>query len=702
MRRLRRRPTDDTGASLLLAIAFMTFLGLVSTALLSYTSASLRSTASTNIKAQSTYDIDGALQAAVNQIRTDGTYTNAPADPPCAPLTFLGPNTKTELQVTCVGGKGTGAAGGAIPITPANRPAHALLTLGTGAETGIAKGDDNLLLVRGDVYVNGTATSIKQGGRACATAPWPPASGVDCSGVGVDGGTLTARGSCDDPIVAPTGKTCDSPAAAAADPGYSQPNTWVYRPVPACAGGRTVTFEPGYYDDAVALTNLTDGGCKNKALHFKPGTYYFDFHNGSGAPLPAGSHVWTITDATTDVVGGTPSGWTPARGKPSIPGACVSPLATAANGGVQFVFGGDSRLDVKAGKVELCGQYSAGSPPIAVFGAMSGADPDVTAPVTAKSDGTGTSTGPAFTSPENITEQDDAASEADIVGGATDVTSEVTLKSFTPPTIPAGAILESASLSVWHREQSAASSALKSLDLSFTPNRSGAASTTRPVTRFVDGPGDGAFHETKLDLKSALSDEVHDFGLDGLQMKYTATVNAGESVTERLDSIQLSLTWRPPAVRGQTSTVNGGPNCVGIVAGCPMVRTRPPAKFYVQGTAYAPLAHLDIELEGVSAPVFLVGIIVRALKIQLHATDDFSSGAMIAVPDLAAGGAAKPLEVYFRAYTCPAGLTCNNPAPAAPWRLSGTARARYEDPDIFTPTPPYDSVTVLGWAVRRT
>ncbi|MGB9376774.1 MAG: hypothetical protein WCB04_04580, partial [Mycobacteriales bacterium] len=154
---LRRRMVDDSGASLILALAFMTFLGLVVSALLTYSGTSLRSTSATQAKAEATYDIDGALQGAVNQIRTDGTYANAPGQR-CPDFRFAGPNatrsdaSAPEIIVRCAPVKGTGAAGGAVEINADNRPANAVLTLGTGSETGIDKGADNVLLVHGDVY----------------------------------------------------------------------------------------------------------------------------------------------------------------------------------------------------------------------------------------------------------------------------------------------------------------------------------------------------------------------------------------------------------------------------------------------------------------------------------------------------------------------------------------------------------------------
>lgn len=704
MRRLRRGPVDDVGASLILVLAFMTFLGLVVSALLTYSGTSLRSTNATQAKAESTYDIDGALQAAINKIRTDDPpFSNDPDDPPCPKLDFPGPNTKAPLTVTCVGGEGTGAIGGAVEINSNNRPRNALLTLGTGGEIGIDKGADNVLRVKGDVYVNSTPTSIDQSGSDCPANPQPPSPDDSCSEVWVDKGTVIARGSCDGKIVA-TATSCDNPAPnpAGADPSYPQPaGPLESKAVPPCGAAATVTFEPGYYDDAVALSNLTNGGCKNKVKHFKPGTYYFDFHNGEGPALPDGDHVWSISDATTDVVGGKPKGWTPAGGNPTIPGACVSPLDAAANGGVQFVFGGDSRIEVTAGNVELCGRYSVSEPPIVLYGARTG--PDVKPALTAKTDGTGTSTGtgPEFASPENITEHDDVPSTAVIDGTAGEVTSEVTVKGFVPPTLPPGSILTKAELVVRHRSDSTSGAIPKALQVNYSSTRPGAADNSVALTPAA-GPVPGEYEEDRLDALAVLAGEVHQYGLNGLRVKYAATVDSGE-VAESIDSIQLELTWKPPAVRGEQVPLDGVANCIGAVGGCDLISTSGnETKFYLQGTTYAPLAKLDLKLTNASAEAFSVGLILRALKVDLTASVELGADAMIGVPDDVAAGVPKPLEVYFRAYICPTGVTCGDAAPAAPWQLAGTAQARFTDPDLFSPTPPYDTVTVLSWAVRRT
>ena len=48
----------------------------------------------------------------------------------------------------------------------------------------------------------------------------------------------------------------------------------------ACPAGNVVTFNPGTYTDADALTNLMNGTtCPGRVFWFKPGAYYFNFTN---------------------------------------------------------------------------------------------------------------------------------------------------------------------------------------------------------------------------------------------------------------------------------------------------------------------------------------------------------------------------------------------------------------------------------------
>ena len=177
MTRRRITPRDDTGASLVLAMAFLTGVGLVVAALLGYSSTAIRSAAATLQHAQGANDVAGGLQAAINSVRTS-TFDNAPGEN-ClgADHTLAYPD--GGVVVTCTPAPNSGVSGGLVQIGSSNKPGWALLTLGTNAgEPGIGQSGNNTFWVRGKVQSNST---IAIGGTACPATPQPPADGSNCS-----------------------------------------------------------------------------------------------------------------------------------------------------------------------------------------------------------------------------------------------------------------------------------------------------------------------------------------------------------------------------------------------------------------------------------------------------------------------------------------------------------------------------------------
>ena len=67
--------------------------------------------------------------------------------------------------------------------------------------------------------------------------------------------------------------------------------------MPACdPNNQVVTFSPGTYNDAAALTTLMNGvSCPGHVFWFQPGAYYFNFTNGDVATNPT-AHEWAIND----------------------------------------------------------------------------------------------------------------------------------------------------------------------------------------------------------------------------------------------------------------------------------------------------------------------------------------------------------------------------------------------------------------------
>ncbi|MGZ4640342.1 MAG: hypothetical protein ACXV2J_14940, partial [Actinomycetes bacterium] len=381
MNRFRRLHRDDEGASLILVLAFLLSFAIIVPALLTLAQTNVSSIARTREQGNQAYDADAVAQKAVNDVR-NSTYNNAPgqacftdpSDPSGATrtsaLVSTSVNDAVPTLVTCQPGDNTGDPTKiTVPITSTNRPGAALITTSTNpGEDGVVQKSNNVFRIQGRVYSNSTIKVTS-----------PSASLVD------DNAPVYAVGACTGTVLG-TPTACNDGTAHSSygvDPAYPLPTQPTTRgTVPSCKGkptGSVFTLNPGYYTDAVALSALNSSSCKSSLTVFKPGVYYFDFGG-------AGSHVWSISDGY--VIGGTAptSGaraWTTGgypSVKPTVPGACVTPLESTTNGGVEFVFGGDSQISVTAGaQVELCGQYSASTPPVVLYGVATGTPgPDTT------------------------------------------------------------------------------------------------------------------------------------------------------------------------------------------------------------------------------------------------------------------------------------------------------------------------------------
>ncbi len=674
IRRIRQRLAGESGASLILVLALMTFLGVVVGALLSYSQGSLKLTVKTYERVKVGNDAGGALQTAINQVRNT-TYNNDGGQS-CPMLSY--PGQTGSIPVTCVAATGSGGTPPAAPITSDNFPDRGLTTLSTSsAEVGIDSYSPIGVTTRikgglwsnSDVAVRNNTTLANTDGpaqvrRSCAvlgtftSSPAAPQCNI--------GGTVLP-----DPAIA-------KPAS------YSQPTAgMVYRAVPTCpaAGVPTVAFEPGFYDDAAALTSLIQS-CEGKTFWFKPGpgntvgNFYFDFRN-------PGSHVWELKDRQSEIVGGTPKGWNPnavPRQMPPFPGACVTPLESSTNGGVQFIVGGDSQLKLSQSNMELCAQYSPTRLPFAIYGAKT-TDLDLQGPSTVKmTTGSGVNNLPdlTFDDKDNIKELDDVSAIASLVGGNNreGVTGSVTVSGYVPTqTIAAKSILISARLVVRHRDNNNSGSSLSGLTTQITPTRTGASAlAVDNIPRYTDGESGGSYHTDTIDVTAKLVDEIYNYGFAGMSVKYLASVAKNNTVTEHLDTIQLQLTWSPWTVRAQSG-------CVITVGGCPFIDTKQNhGSLYVHGTIYAPSGAIDLTTDKVSAPAFEVGIIVRRIYLEEQPATGYT-GPFIQLPTIPS--AYQDLKVYFTA-TC-AGVPC------------GTAQVTYTD--VGVPVSGSRAVNVLSWNV---
>lgn len=668
----RRWKGDDTGATLPLVLVLVTVIAVVLGALLSFADTGVRTTVNLRDQAATAYTGDGALQAGINAIRTS-TFTGA-AGEHCfgASDTLALPNFGSggSAAVSCTADPAKVLIQ-CPSLSVCNRPGSAILTLGTGGEDGlnIQQPTGSSFRVHGVVYSNSTI-NVVNGSLDTNTAVY-------------------ARGAC-------TGTISSTPAASCryggsslgADPGYAPELTSVppHQTLPACTkAGSLVTFQPGYYDDAAGLSAMMSSSskCKDSTFWFTPGAYYFDFHNSSAArppSLPGGDDVWTVDNGY--LVAGTPvdDGGRVIAKPPvpaKIPAACDNPIDDAKAAGVQFVFGGDSRLAVKAGQVEICGTYRADRPPVALYGLASGAETPVTTtlvPATATGDFTGATAA--------------TLSKVDGLGatwtapGKSGGTATLTAPSFSPAVAPpAGTILTSAKIRVTHSNDHGASKDARSAQ--FTP--AGSA----PISLTLSSPKDGSAATDVTDVTSQLAQAVYDGTFTGGRLGYT--VNVGHDGTELVDSVQLDLAYTPPALRAESG-------CTQLMytssSACAMVTALNNSgnRFYVQGTTYAPKAVLDVTLNNATEPIFRFGVVARSLWVKETGSVTFA-GAVIEVPDDSPGFV---FGVYLSAYVCPGAGTC--PASGTP---VARARVAYVDGDPANPVPGARQVSVLSWSGNR-
>ncbi len=363
------RHRDDSGASLVLALVIVTVISVVVAVVLSFTDTNLRATLAVRDQARAAASADGAGQIAVNTLRRgtfDGTLGQCFGLLPAADTLTLtnfyqsGPSAPDSAAVTCQADT-TLASLSTVAITPLNRPANAVLTMSTAAgEDGLRVdvADGRTVAVHGSVFANSTVT-VPHGGLSTDAA-------------------LTARGACTGTITSSPPMVCG--IGPVVDPRGDDPNypapvaSTTIQTVPVCVvRNQLVTFTPGRYTDITGLNNLTR--CQDSIFSFQPGTYYFDFPD----TIP-----WLIDHDY--IVGGTPTTPLVAGTPPSIPGSCLSPVPPVplpplgwtpppANSGVQFVFGAGAQIVLRSTQMELCGSYSATSPPVAVYGLKSAVGP---------------------------------------------------------------------------------------------------------------------------------------------------------------------------------------------------------------------------------------------------------------------------------------------------------------------------------------
>ena len=697
-----RRNRDDRGAMLVIALIIITTVALVTGLLLSRSWTNLQATTGLRGVAGTAYAADTAAKLAIDDLRlgatsptdtgasypsADWVYNNNIDGTGCFGLTGTAPRTKisfgsnlyprsgsqatgTSARVECAPVQGTGLFGGGGGVDTTNGFARAITTFNGN----LALHDNDEMQIRGGIAVSGDL--ITHPGRIF-TNGYVKVSG-NCPNPGEITSTPPAQcnqgGSFTDPVVG--------------DPvsGNDITNgTLVWRDA---ASQVCSAFEPGYYDDAAALTAKTTS-CGTAT--FKPGTYYFDFHNDltdvMHTDLMGGSSVWNITGT---VIGGMPGGAT-------MPGRCHNPIDEDNVSGVRFVFGSSSRMTVSAsGHVELCAATTTdGSTPIALQQLSSGGTPAVTGPITVTASAAPSTAGstPAFTGTPT-------ANALSAVGGGTAVwsspstgnpTAALKLTGFTPATaIPQGSILTAAQLVVTHREvQNAGSPTFKPINVKVTAGPSSINADLNAAQQATMTSDTVPFAANAL--RQLLDDSVRAGTLSAALPTIDLTVTGAKKMDYTFDAVELRLTYYRPVLRAGTQVkfLVGAPNGSGDASEFM-------GDFLVHGGTYAPQGLIDFDVHGSAGYVaFRWGIAAREIDLSGHPGVPYGYP-LVSIPDDGTGFGRRVTVVDLKVFVCVQQATCTSGGTQAltirvkitdpPWPLGGR------------PTPAKRQIEVLSWA----
>lgn len=669
MRRIRR---GDDGAALVLALAFITIVAIGATALMTLADTGQRTTVAIRDQGYEVYSANGAVDQAISTVRANpglGRHLG-----PCATVnaTYNGIATSVE----CAGAPGSGAAAGGN-ANDANSPKNAILTLAPrGGEQGLVQGSNNELRITGPVVSN---------------------SGIDVpvssATLRVDG-QVSARDACSTNVLSTPAAACNlGPGAIAnsADPGYGlhPAATPVSPPPPAdpvqgceTPGQRLVVLSPGTYS-SVSQLNAVFSRCTGSVFWFQPGFYYFDFTDSAAR--------WEITGSSTQVVGGVRARWTPSApsagtARPLVPfpvdavpatpllpavpaqlGGCVTSEESATTPGVQFAFGGTSRVFVQDAKVELCARGSATEQQIALYGLPPARDTTATVPtapapaqttVTYRSVGTATTSGdPSFSSPANA--QSEAPDSADAVAtqNAPGSTATLQLPGFTGPPIPVGATVDRVVLravqqpvngnvtSLSARVSNAAGTLVASV-----PKANGDCGASTVGLCTSQSP---TAHDQRIPLSGVTAADL-DGGRVTLDADLRITSEGGKTKTDvagevRVRYLALEITYTPAAATPAVPyrQLSGCSTTSLEAGGCALLETvGGPTAVSLHGTMYAPTGALRLELTSVGNQVLERGVIVRSARVKVTGSSTFL-GSPIRLP--VTSGTPANREVVFTA-----------------------------------------------------
>jgi hypothetical protein len=714
--RLRALRDDDSGAMLIVALIIITSVAVVTGALLTHGGTNFRATVALEGVAGTSYAADSAAKIAVNDLRlgakapgwvaptfpgswADWVFTNNADGTGCfgaegtlpknsLVLKNLYPkagdqtaDSSARVECSVVPGTGIFGAGKGVGIEdpePIDAFARSLTTVGT---TGVLHGMRLKPLGTGN-----TAAMPVRGGIASKSYIT-----VD-TGALVTDGYVKAEDSCTGVIVSNPAKACNQPGSVPMPVVPPSPLTSVpvYRDPSAYSATAPVVaqrcrFQPGFYNNAKALSDAVNS-CTT--AQFASGKYYFDFNDEKHG----GQNIWNITKT---VIGGEYVGGT-------IPGTCKSPIVNDPVTGVQFVFGGTSRMTVSdTAHVELCGPSDGGEPPLTLYQQPTGsAETPVVLPAQAAQtveQVTGAKIDAFTTEPTGGTPQGALAAEGGgrlaWVSTKKDQQAAVDLRNFSGlSTIAVGADISSAEVRIRYEKSVDAPSL--TLDVTGT-------STVAPVT--VPSPDATGWASVDIGehLRTLIGTGSFDAGRPRLELRLPA---APDKATLKVDAVSLAVTYLPPALHAATEVASTACSSPSLPCFIYAPGGNFHGEFVVQGAAFLPKGYVDLDPGSFDSALvaFRWGLVASGVNLKAQPSQTFGYP-LVSMPVAGHGLGNKVTVVDLEVFVCVEQSTCSTGGTHAL-----TVRAAVTDPPYSAwgsgparPEPGRRKVEILSWSEQR-
>jgi hypothetical protein len=722
---------------LVIALIVITSVAVVTGAVLSHGWVNLRSTSALRGVASTSYAADSGAKLAINNLRLGSTGPDWTT--PAFDGTWNDGSWNGWVYTNYADGTGCFGANGSAPrdslvlnkvLPPAgdqSGPTSVRVECSPVAGTGILGGGAGLVLNSTDPFAQALSTTGSSS-PACANSVITGCSGVylkvlgaggtvnigggvdSAGGVTVENGAVTTEGyvhanqACtgtiltDDLKCSPGSATPPAPVAAV----LTAPPSSVYTsttPYPVKDASGTCEFTEGTYASGKALSDAVKA-CP--LAHFASGKYYFDFQDANPA-----DRVW---DIATKVIGGVRT-----TSSANVPGACRSPITeNNAGNGVQFVFGGDSRITfTKNAAVELCGPSGSGAPITISQQLTNGPSVTKTEPQSPVTTTTTTSFGPEAAGTVGTTATGNGF-DAFIKNGAVPSTTPAT-----PDTL-AGALQNSGDSfgAKWTATKAQNGGTLDLSSFDSIPTGANVTSATLHIassgTPSPDIKIDVKVNGTTVDNNDVPSSNVD---ITSNQLKTALQASGGSSPTVQIalvtsggkpalnsnvtfDQVLLTVTYTktttttPPPI---VTTVplepwSSSSNFIDSTGGA----SAQPAKFVIQGATYAPNGVVHVEDSNADLVAFRWGLVAKGVDFKTYPQNLFGYP-LVSIPALGPGLGNTTTAVDLTVFVCVNSSDCTN---------GGTEALRSR---VLITDPPYTDhpvagtrrIRVLSWSEQR-